>query len=78
MAISLSKFEFDDTFWFSVFGHQNNPAYLPRWPKVVVISYTMLQRLRKTMLEREWALLILDESHHVRCSKKNSESSEVS
>ncbi|RID68134.1 hypothetical protein BRARA_C00315 [Brassica rapa] len=60
-----------------VFGHQNNPAYLPRWPKVVVISYTMLQRLRKTMLEREWALLILDESHHVRCSKKNSESSEI-
>ncbi|WZY80175.1 hypothetical protein YC2023_026559 [Brassica napus] len=48
-----------------VFGHQNNPAYLPRWPKVVVISYTMLQRLRKTMLEREWALLILDESHHI-------------
>ncbi|ESQ40715.1 hypothetical protein EUTSA_v10012481mg [Eutrema salsugineum] len=60
-----------------VFGHQNNPAYLPRWPKVVVISYTMLQHLRKTMLEREWALLILDESHHVRCSKKKSEPSEI-
>ncbi|CAN8298649.1 unnamed protein product [Cochlearia groenlandica] len=60
-----------------VFGHQNNPAYLPRWPKVVVISYKMLQHLRKTMLEREWAFLILDESHHVRCSKKKSEPSEI-
>ncbi|KAL5544566.1 hypothetical protein UlMin_008350 [Ulmus minor] len=54
-----------------VFGHQNNPAHLKRFPKVVVISYTMLHRLRKTMLEREWALLIVDESHHVRCTKKS-------
>ncbi|KFK25159.1 hypothetical protein AALP_AA8G073500 [Arabis alpina] len=60
-----------------VFGHQNNPAYLPKWPKVVVISYKMLQHLRKTMLEREWALLIVDESHHLRCSKKSSEPSEI-
>ncbi|XP_006286920.2 DNA annealing helicase and endonuclease ZRANB3 [Capsella rubella] len=60
-----------------VFGHQNNPAYLPRWPKVVVISYKMLQHLRTTMLEREWALLIVDESHHLRCSKKKSDTPEI-
>lgn len=29
------------------------------------------------MLEREWALLIVDESHHVRCTKKASEPGEV-
>lgn len=29
------------------------------------------------MIERQWALLIVDESHHVRCSKKKSESNEV-
>ncbi|KAL5746769.1 hypothetical protein ACOSQ2_024066 [Xanthoceras sorbifolium] len=60
-----------------VFGHQNNPAYLTRFPKVVVISYTMLHRLRKSMMEREWALLIVDESHYVRCSKKKTEPEEV-
>jgi len=54
----------------SVFGHQDNPIYLTRSPRVVVISYTMLHRLRKNMLELEWALLIVDESHHVRCTKK--------
>ncbi|RDY04796.1 DNA annealing helicase and endonuclease ZRANB3, partial [Mucuna pruriens] len=53
-----------------VFGHQDNPVYLTRSPRVVVISYTMLHRLRKSMLERQWALLIVDESHHVRCTKK--------
>lgn len=60
-----------------VFGHENNPANLKRWPRVVVISYTMLHRLHKSMLEREWALLVVDESHHVRCTKKSSEPREV-
>lgn len=60
-----------------VFGHQNNPANLKRCPRVVVISYTMLHRLRKSMLAQEWALLIVDESHHVRCTKKASEPGEV-
>jgi hypothetical protein len=60
-----------------VFGHQDNPVYLTRCPKVVVISYTMLHRLRKSMLERKWALLIVDESHHVRATKKTSEPGEV-
>ncbi|CAK7323250.1 unnamed protein product [Dovyalis caffra] len=59
------------------FGHRNNPAYLTRCPKVVVISYTMLHHLRRTLLGQEWALLIVDESHHVRCSKKKSESNEI-
>ncbi|GAY55983.1 hypothetical protein CUMW_168260 [Citrus unshiu] len=60
-----------------VFGHRNNPVHLTRFPRVVVISYTMLHRLRKSMIEQEWALLIVDESHHVRCSKRTSEPEEV-
>ncbi|KAJ6765143.1 DNA ANNEALING HELICASE AND ENDONUCLEASE ZRANB3 [Salix koriyanagi] len=60
-----------------VFGHRNNPVHLTRCPKVVVISYTMLHHLRKAMLEQEWALLIVDESHHVRCSKNKSEPNEI-
>ncbi|EOY21978.1 SNF2 domain-containing protein / helicase domain-containing protein / HNH endonuclease domain-containing protein, putative isoform 1 [Theobroma cacao] len=60
-----------------VFGHRDNPAYLKKCPRVVVISYTMLKHLRKSMLEQEWALLIVDESHHLRCSQKASESGEI-
>ncbi|KAE8731957.1 hypothetical protein F3Y22_tig00002338pilonHSYRG00223 [Hibiscus syriacus] len=60
-----------------VFGHRDNPAYLSKCPRVVVISFTMLQHLRKTMFEHEWALLIVDESHHLRCSRKASESGEI-
>ncbi|OMO51229.1 SNF2-related protein [Corchorus capsularis] len=60
-----------------VFGHRDNPAYLKKSPKVVVISFTMLNRLRKIMLEQEWALLVVDESHHLRCSRKASESGEI-
>ncbi|XP_065878162.1 uncharacterized protein [Euphorbia lathyris] len=60
-----------------VFGHLNNPAYLTKCPRVVVISYKMFHHLHKSMLEREWALLIVDESHHLRCSKKKSEPNEV-
>lgn len=60
-----------------VFGHENNPANLKKWPRIVVISYTMLHHLQKSMLDREWALLIVDESHHVRCTKKKSEPKEV-
>lgn len=62
---------------FSVFGHQNNPAHLTRFPRVVVISYTMLRHLRNSIFEQDWALLIVDESHHLRCSKKKSEPQEV-
>ena len=44
---------------------------------MVVISYTMLHRLCKSILQQKWSLLIVDESHHVRCAKKSSESEEV-
>ncbi|KAL6511701.1 hypothetical protein OROGR_021298 [Orobanche gracilis] len=60
-----------------VFGHQNNPARLVKCPKVVITSYTMLNRLRKSMSQQDWAVLIVDESHHVRCSKQISESDEI-
>ncbi|KAG7954971.1 hypothetical protein I3843_11G048400 [Carya illinoinensis] len=60
-----------------VFGHRDNPAHVKTCPRVVVISYTMLHRLRKSILEQEWAFLIVDESHHVRCSKKASEPEEI-
>lgn len=64
-------------FLFQVFGHQNNPARLVKCPKVVITSYTMLSRLRKSMSQQDWAVLIVDESHQVRCSKQISESDEV-
>ncbi|XP_076954030.1 uncharacterized protein LOC143628281 [Bidens hawaiensis] len=55
-----------------VFGHVNNPENLARSPKVVVISYTMLHHLKKSILKQKWAVLIVDESHHVRCTKRKS------
>ncbi|KAL8141878.1 hypothetical protein V2J09_014910 [Rumex salicifolius] len=61
----------------AIFGHQNDPAKLTRLPRVVVTSYTMLSRLQKSMLEINWAVLIVDESHHVRCSKKKVEAGET-
>ncbi|KAG6529050.1 hypothetical protein ZIOFF_011244 [Zingiber officinale] len=64
-------------FFFPVFGHQDNLDYLERHPKVVVISYTMLSRLRKAMLERNWSVIIVDESHNIRCTKKQFESEET-
>ncbi|GER51811.1 SNF2 and helicase domain-containing protein [Striga asiatica] len=60
-----------------VFGHQDNPARLPKLPKIVVISYTMLRRLRSSMLEQKWATLIVDESHHLHCNKKAVEKDEA-
>lgn len=65
-------------FGFSVFGHQNNLDRLERDPKVVVISYNMLNRLQQSMLEKRWEVMIIDESHNIRCTKKTSESGEVS
>ncbi|XP_020688035.1 DNA annealing helicase and endonuclease ZRANB3 isoform X1 [Dendrobium catenatum] len=60
-----------------VFGRQNNLDYLDKAPKIVVISYTMLSRLRKSMIDREWSLLIVDESHNIRCTKKKMEPEET-
>lgn len=63
--------------FFSVYSHQDNPAQLTKCPKVVVTSYTMLEHLQRSMIGREWATLIVDESHHLRCSKKRSDTKEV-
>eukprot|EP01018_Ginkgo_biloba_P023300 Gb_30392 [translate_table: standard] len=60
-----------------VFGHRNNLADTANYPKIVVISYTMLSRLRKSMLVLKWALMIVDESHNLRCTKKFTESEET-
>ncbi|CAN6470106.1 unnamed protein product [Victoria cruziana] len=60
-----------------VFGHQDNVVYLTSCPKIVVISYTMLHRLRKTIQQRDWAMMIIDESHNVRCTKRVTESDET-
>ncbi|XP_075112779.1 uncharacterized protein LOC107811423 [Nicotiana tabacum] len=60
-----------------VFGHKDNPARLPKCPRVVVISYTMLRRLRRNIVEQEWATLVVDESHNLRCTKKACENDEI-
>ncbi|XP_021860897.1 uncharacterized protein [Spinacia oleracea] len=60
-----------------VFGHKDNPLHLKRRPKIVVISYTMLSHLRGSMLKWEWGVMIIDESHHIRCSKKKVEPREI-
>ncbi|KAH7652406.1 DNA helicase protein [Dioscorea alata] len=60
-----------------VFGHQNNLDRLEKDPKVVVISYNMLNRLQRSMQEKQWEVMIIDESHNIRCTKKTSESGET-
>ncbi|XP_062187807.1 uncharacterized protein LOC133891109 isoform X2 [Phragmites australis] len=52
-----------------VFGHQDSLEYLDATPRAVIISYKMLSRLRKCMMNRLWALMIVDESHNIRCTK---------
>ncbi|KAM0936696.1 putative DNA helicase chromatin remodeling SNF2 family [Dioscorea sansibarensis] len=60
-----------------VFGQQNNLDRLERDPKVVVISYNMLNRLQRSVLGKRWEIMIIDESHNIRCTKKTSESGET-
>ncbi|KQK15412.1 DNA annealing helicase and endonuclease ZRANB3 [Brachypodium distachyon] len=60
-----------------VFGRQDSLEYLDACPKVVVISYKMLSRLRKSMVNRRWALMIIDESHNIRCTKMKEEKNET-
>ncbi|KAF0907158.1 hypothetical protein E2562_015680 [Oryza meyeriana var. granulata] len=60
-----------------VFGHQDSLERLGACPKAVVISYQMLSRLRKSMMNRRWALMIIDESHNIRCTKKKHEKNET-
>lgn len=44
--------------------------------QVVVISYTMLKRLKKTFLAQKWGVLIVDESHNLRTTKNKTETDE--
>eukprot|EP00850_Spirogloea_muscicola_P005681 SM000026S08930 [mRNA] locus=s26:539501:546330:- [translate_table: standard] len=49
-----------------------------RLPKVVVTSYTMLPRIRASLSCIQWGMVIVDESHNMRTSKKLYECEEVS
>jgi SNF2 family DNA or RNA helicase len=73
----LSFLDLIYNFVFPVFGHQNSLDYLEHSPKVVIISYRMLSRLKKSMIDKNWALMIIDESHNIRCTKKKTEKDEV-
>ncbi|CAL5071925.1 unnamed protein product [Urochloa decumbens] len=52
-----------------VFGRQDSLEHLGATPRAVIISYQMLSRLRESMANRTWALMIADESHNIRCTK---------
>ncbi|XP_048500280.1 uncharacterized protein LOC104893980 isoform X3 [Beta vulgaris subsp. vulgaris] len=60
-----------------VFGHKDDPQHLKSHPKIVVISYTMLNRLQHSIRKLKWAIMIIDEAHHIRCSKKKMEPKEI-
>ncbi|XP_057831961.2 uncharacterized protein LOC131042656 isoform X2 [Cryptomeria japonica] len=60
-----------------VFGHRDNITDAVEGPKIVVISYTMLSRLQKSMVNVKWGLVIIDESHNLRCTKKMIEREET-
>ncbi|CAM6013956.1 unnamed protein product [Sphagnum balticum] len=53
-----------------VFGRKNDPAKQMQMPKVVVVSYTMMKHLRRSMVSLKWGMLIVDESHNLRCTQK--------
>lgn len=61
----------------AVFGRKNNLAENMPLPKVVVISFNMLARLRESMSLRKWAVVIVDEAHNLRCTTKKLECDEV-
>ncbi|CAD6340652.1 unnamed protein product [Miscanthus lutarioriparius] len=56
-----------------VFGHQDSLEHLNATPRAVITSYQMLSRLRESMVNRTWALMIVDESHNIRCTTKREE-----
>ncbi|KAH7280039.1 hypothetical protein KP509_37G049700 [Ceratopteris richardii] len=60
-----------------VFGRKTRIPDGAKTPKVVVISYTMLCRLKKQMMMHKWALLIVDESHTLRCTRNKLECQET-
>ncbi|WVZ66594.1 hypothetical protein U9M48_015789 [Paspalum notatum var. saurae] len=53
-----------------VFGRQDSLERLSATPRAVIISYQMLYRLRESMANRTWELMIVDESHNIRCTKQ--------
>ncbi|XP_024542351.1 DNA annealing helicase and endonuclease ZRANB3 [Selaginella moellendorffii] len=59
-----------------VFGREDDLKDL-KTPKVVVISYNMLRRLRESILRCSWETVIVDESHNIRCSKRPTDSEET-
>jgi hypothetical protein len=61
----------------AVFGRKNNLTESMELPKVVVISFHMLARLRESMLSRKWGMVIVDEAHNLRCTRKKVECDEV-
>ncbi|RCV13837.1 hypothetical protein SETIT_2G378100v2 [Setaria italica] len=60
-----------------VFGRQDSLEHLSATPRAVIISYQMLSRLRESMANKTWALMIVDESHNIRCTKKKVEKNET-
>ena len=52
----------------------------PPWatPKIVIVSYKMVQRLRSDLLRRAWGLVIVDESHTLRTPMSRSEALQTS
>ncbi|GAQ80637.1 SNF2 domain containing protein [Klebsormidium nitens] len=59
-----------------VFSFQNDLQEGVPCPKVVVISYTMLRRLKRTFAAHKWGVLIVDESHNLRTTKNPKETEE--
>ncbi|KAG0605049.1 hypothetical protein M758_9G027500 [Ceratodon purpureus] len=60
-----------------VFGQKNDLAENMELPRVVVISYHMLTRLRESILSRKWGMVIVDEAHNLRCTRKKVECDET-
>ncbi|GAQ80644.1 SNF2 domain containing protein [Klebsormidium nitens] len=52
------------------------PIFGSKLRKVVVISYTMLRRLKRTFAAHKWGVLIVDESHNLRTTKNLKETEE--
>lgn len=61
----------------AVFGRKNNVTENMQLPKVVVISFNMLARLRDSMSSHKWGMVIVDEAHNLRCTTKKLECDEV-
>lgn len=49
-----------------IFGSQDRISGLPRQPRVVITSYTMMGRLKEETAATKWAVAVVDESHALR------------